>query len=202
MWTGTTRLQSSYIIDTQLLNFCISAQILFEALPLLVMQLNDSTLLVQSPLLGYWSTLRWLAFASGLLSGVGGMYRILYYKTHRNVDLLDIPLSSKLCCVDLFPDSLELAASISGEYDSLPTGSSGDPGMVETGEIKCAGIPEAASAGAGTVGCESDADSESDKGHGLPQFKRVLLERVRETYQLFIGCLRDAFLRVASAASG
>ncbi len=113
VWTGNNRINSIHVIDVQLLNFCITNQIFFEAIPLLSMQLSDESLVAS---INYEpSPLRFIALIVGFLSVGSGLYRIIYFKLYKHIDLLDIPLSGRFLCFELFPKDLDLRRIVTVE---------------------------------------------------------------------------------------
>ena len=84
VWTGMPPADSDEKVDIKVLNESIYSEIVFESLPELVLQsLNNQHM-------GDWSLIGYMSVSLSALSVANGVYRVLYFKLYKGIDLVKV----------------------------------------------------------------------------------------------------------------
>ena len=96
VWTGTDKYNVTHVIDVEVLNESIYFEILVETMPQLILQLSNNILLKQP-----WTGVQIFSVLLSGLNALNVLYKLIYYKCYKKMDLAEIPVEVKVLGVEI-----------------------------------------------------------------------------------------------------
>ena len=91
LWTGAEEDSISMSLDTVILNESIFMEIVAETLPQVIIQITNNYYI--NPDIAQWGEINLASLAITIVNTLNGLWKVVYWKLMRGVNLVDIPVS-------------------------------------------------------------------------------------------------------------